>query len=188
MSSDGDLTQVLAAINQGDADARRRLFQLIFEDLRVMAAAQMRSERAEHTLQPTALVHEAYLRLFGSAPTSWENRAHFFGTAAEAMRRILVDHARAHVAAKRGGGRKREELVDLPHSAGRQAEDVLAVDDALLELENTDPRRAQIVKLHFFSGLTFDQIAETLGLSVRTVKRHWEYARAWLYRRIHRDG
>lgn len=184
MSSGDDFTLMLAAIHQGDEEARARLFALIYGDLRAMAARQMRSERAEHTLQPTALVHEVYMRLFGNAETSWENRNHFFGTAAEAMRRILVDHARARVADKRGGGRPREELVELPTSAGRDAEEILAVDEALSDLEKGDPQRAQIVKLHFFSGLTFDQVAEALGLSVRTVKRQWEYARVWLFRRI----
>jgi RNA polymerase sigma factor (TIGR02999 family) len=187
VSSDDDMTLMLAAIHQGDAEAHRRLFSLIYDDLRAMAAGQMRPERAEHTLQPTALVHEAYLRLIGNAATNWESRAHFFGAAAEAMRRILVDHARARLAIKRGGGQLREPLDDAPESDWKGAEEILAVDEALAHLEKDDPQRGRIVKLHFYSGLTFDEIASGLGLSVRTVKRQWEYARVWLFRRIRGD-
>jgi RNA polymerase sigma factor (TIGR02999 family) len=144
----------------------------------------MNAERAGHTLQATALVHEAYLRLLGGVDVTWESRGHFFGAAAEAMRRILVDHARRRAAMKRGGASMRVEIEIEEPSPGEPLDDVLAVDEALAAFEAIEPEKARIVKLRFFGGLTHEQIADSLGLSLRTVKRYWEYARAWLYRRI----
>lgn len=179
-----DFTLILARLHDGDAGARQVFFDLVYRELRELAAGQMRSERGDHTLQPTALVHEAYLRLFGNAAPSWENRAHFFGTAAEVMRRILVDHARTRAAAKRGGNVARAELADRPAPASNEPDDLLAIDEALKALEQIDGLRARVVKLRYFSGLSFDEIAAALGTSVRTVKRQWQFARAWLFRRI----
>lgn len=189
MPLSGALTHVLRAAGEGDVRARMRLLSLIYGDLHRIAASQMRGERIDHTLQPTALVHEAYLRLFGENPAGWENRAHFFAAAAESMRRILVDHARARAADKRGGGRTRSCLEQVRESAviDDSADDprvFLDIDEALREFERIEPEKATIVKMRFYGGLGMEEIAAALGISVRTVKRHWRYARAWLYRRI----
>ena len=179
-ASDRQITQILAAIGEGDQQAPEQLLPLVYEELRRIARAKMAGERPGHTLQPTALVHEAFLRLFGTEEPSWENRAHFFGAAAEAMRRILIDRARKKARLMRGGDRQR---VDLDTAIGRaepQALEVLAVDEALTRLESIDPRMAQVVKLRYFAGLTLEEVAKAEGVSLSTVNRLWTAARAWL--------
>jgi RNA polymerase sigma factor (TIGR02999 family) len=153
----------------------------LYDELRRLAARHMRRERPGHTLQPTALVHEVYLRLAEKAPAPWQNRAHFFGIAAESMRRVLVEHARRRNAAKRGGGEAPGTLQ--PPEAGR-AVDVLALDDALTRLASIDPERSRIVELRFFGGLTVEEAAEVLAVSPATVTRRWLLAKAWLYKRL----
>ena len=144
----------------------------------------MAGERIGHTLQPTALVHEAYLRLVGDENVEWQNRAHFFGAAARAMRRILIDRARYHAREKRGGGREREPLDAVDVELESRSVDLVALDEALVELEKRDPRMAEIVQLRFFGGLGVEEAAASLGVSERTIKREWSVARAWLYQRL----
>jgi len=184
-ASSSDVTAILARINDGDSSAHAALLSAIYDELHRLAADQMGRERPDHTLQPTALVHEAYLRLVGEQSAHWENRAHFFGAAAEAMRRVLVDHARKRLAAKRGGGRARLVLEDEPEGAAApSAEEIIAVHEALQKLAEFDAQKSEIVKLRFFAGLTAEETARVLDLSLRTVKRHWRFAKAWLYREI----
>jgi RNA polymerase sigma factor (TIGR02999 family) len=163
------------------------LFPLVYDELRKMAGHRMAAERQDHTLEATALVHEAYLRLVGSADVRWANRAHFFHAAAEAMRRILVEHARAKHRLKRGGGRHRdlkglESVADLV--ARSDPDEILAVDEAVRRLEAENPEAASVVRLRFYAGLTPEETAKATDLSPRTVYRHWAYARAWLYRAL----
>ena len=176
----GDITQALAELAATGPNGAARLFEVIYRELHHVAAAQMRSERVDHTLQATALVHEAYMRLLGGPPPKWESRAHFFAAAAEVMRRILIDHARQRGAIKRGGGHRRQELTDDIAPTLDRSEDLLAVDVALARMAETEPRKAQIVMLRFYAGLNLEQIAEVLEISVPTVKRDWRFARAWL--------
>jgi RNA polymerase sigma factor (TIGR02999 family) len=181
-----DVTRLLAAINNGDQHAMAELLPVVYDELRRLARAHMAGERADHTLEPTALVHEAYLRLLGGDKASWDGRGHFFGAAAEAMRRILVDHARARNAAKRGGQRQR---VGLDHDAAQNPSgapliDVLSLDEGLAKLEADAPAKAELVKLRYFAGLTLDEAAEAMGISLATAKRHWVYARAWLFKEL----
>jgi RNA polymerase sigma factor (TIGR02999 family) len=175
-----EITSLLAQLNAHNVDAESRLMKLVFDDLRRIARHHLRSERRDHTLQPTALVNEAYLRLVDSPPENWQNRAHFFATASRLMRHILVDYARRRNASKRGGTRLqvtlREDLVQTKISSW----DVLAVNEALQGLMQLDPRQARIVEMHFFGGMGFEDIAQLLGISDRTVKRDWSMARAWL--------
>jgi RNA polymerase sigma factor (TIGR02999 family) len=175
------VTQLLEAAHRGDPRAAAELLPLVYEELRKLAAAQMSHEKPGHTLDATALVHEAYLRLVGDQ--RFDGRGHFFAAAAEAMRRILVENARRRNADKRGGGRAR---VDLPEHlpAARADSDVLAVDEALDLLAAEEPQVAELVKLHFFAGLTIDAAAAALGVSPRTAYRDWQFARAWLFRRL----
>ena len=180
----GDITLLLAELQAGDAAAESRLVPLVYDELRRLARRYMRAERVDHTLQPTALVHEAYLRLAGQRKTSWQNRAHFFGVAAQLMRRILVDHARARQAEKRGGSDANVTFDEALVLKPAQNPDVLALDEALMRLAERDPRQSRIVELRFFGGLTEEEIAEVLGISPRTVKRDWTVARAWLYKEI----
>lgn len=179
-----ELTRIFNAMGDGDRTARAQLLNVVYDELHGMAAALMRGERVNHTLQATALVHEAYLRLLGGAPKEWENRAHFFGAAAEVMRRILVDHAREKAALKRGGDRARVVLSDEPASQSSDPEDVIAIDAVLAELEGFDPRKATLVKLRFYAGLTLAEIAAILEVAEITVKRDWRFARAWLETRL----
>lgn len=174
-----DVTQILDAMERGDPSAAERLLPLIYEELRMLASARMAEENPGQTLQATALVHEAYLRLVGGATQrSYRDRRHFFASAATAMRRILVDIARAKRAEKRGGNRQREPLTDL--AAPLPDDELLALHEALGRLAAEDPVKAQLVELRYFAGLTGDQAAELLGISASTADRHWAFARAWL--------
>ena len=170
------------------ADGPGSVFALVYDELRKLAASALRHERSDHTLQPTALVHEAYLRLADEPTARWENRSHFMAVAARAMRRILVDHARKHKAVKRGSGAVRLSLDDLERAATSPSDavDLVALDDALGRLANLDPRQARIVELRFFGGLSVEETAAVVDASARTVKRDWQLARAWLKREMTR--
>jgi RNA polymerase sigma factor (TIGR02999 family) len=177
-----DITRLLDDIQQGDVRAAEELLPLVYAELRGFARAKMAREQPGHTLQPTALVHEAWLRV-GSQ--SFENRAHFYGAAAEAMRRILVERARRKVAAKYGAGAQHVDVDDIEIAAPtKQADELLAMDEALDALALHDARKADLVRLRYFAGLSIEETAEVLGISVPTVKRDWAYARAWLFRHI----
>jgi RNA polymerase sigma factor (TIGR02999 family) len=179
------LTQLLARAQGGDAKATDELLPIVYDELRSLAAGFLRSEGSAQTVQATALVHEAYLRLVGPDLAKWENRAHFFGAAAQAIRRILVDHARERNALKRGGGRKPISIDEAPTLVvGAPNEDMLGVDRALTRLAEIDQQKARIVELRFFAGLTVEQTALALGISDRTVAREWQFARVWLQREI----
>lgn len=184
MPTPGEVTRILQAWGRGDQQAVNRLMPLVYGELRSLARRYMRRERSDHTLQATALVHEAYLRLVDQSGVTWQNRAHFLGVAAQAMRRILVDHARRHHAAKRGGPAFRVSLDDVVIAAKERSEDLLALDDALSRLTAIDPRQGQIVELRLFSGLTVEETAEAVGTSPATVKREWMSAKAWLTREV----
>ena len=179
-----DVTLILDAISRGESQASDKLLPLVYDDLRKLAAARMFQESAGHTLQPTALVHEAWLRLGGGQNQSWQNRAHFFSAAAEAMRRILVDHARRKAGLKHGGGQQRLNIDDLNLAETTPDEKILLVDEALEELERTNPERARVIVLKFFGGLTSKEIAEMMGIGKRSVDRHWECAKAWLFQKL----
>jgi RNA polymerase sigma factor (TIGR02999 family) len=179
-----DVTHLLRTIEKGDARPEQ-LLPVVYGELRKMASAKMAHESAGHTLQATALVHEAWMRLASSNELGWESREHFFGAAAEAMRRILVDHARKKHAAKRGGGAATEEWDDNSEIVlTAQPDELLAVDDALDELADEDPKAAQLVKLRYFVGMTMDEAADALGMKKRTAEAMWTYARVWLKRAI----
>lgn len=183
MEKAGEITKLL---QQGDAQALEKLFPVVYDELREIAGALFRNEfRANHTLQPTALVHEVYMRLIGNkADVSWQSRAHFFGIAARSMRQILVNHAVAHNAEKRGGG---ETIIALDEAVSffqTQNIEILALNEALEKLTRLDSKQAEVVELKFFGGLTNEETAEVLQISVSTVKREWEMARSWLYREL----
>jgi RNA polymerase sigma-70 factor, ECF subfamily len=181
---DADVSGLLQAWSRGDVDARDRLLTVVYQELRRRAAVHLRRERAGHTLQPTALVHEAYLRLVKQDRVVWQNRAQFFGVASQMMRRILVDRARAHNMAKRSGRWARVTLDEnVAQSRGREV-DVLDLDRALSELATFDPRKSQIAELRFFGGLSLEEAGQVCGLSVATLEREWQAARAWLYARL----
>lgn len=183
----GDVTLLLCKLKQGDRDAAHQLIPLVYQELRKIAGAYMRDERPDHTLQPTALVNEAYLRLADQTRVDWRDRAHFFGVAARMMRRVLVDHAREHLAGKRGGGQAKLALEGLGIEVGPpKVEEVLLVDQALEKLKEFDPRQEQIVEMHYFGGMSVEETAEALGISARTVDREWAMARAWLRRELSR--
>ncbi len=179
-----EVTRILDALGRGDSKAAEELLPLVYEELRRLAAQKMAGESPGHTLQPTALVHEAWLRLAGSGPQRWENRAHFFGAAAEAMRRILVDHARRKQSLKRGAGALREELHDSVLVLTAPPDELLAVHEALDQLAAEDPPAAELVKLRYFVGMTMEEAALAMGLSKRTAEGLWTYARVWLRGRI----
>jgi RNA polymerase sigma factor (TIGR02999 family) len=183
-----EVTQILSAIEQGDPHAAEQLLPLVYDELRKLAATKLAQERPGQTLEATALVHEAYLRLVDveKAP-HWDSRGHFFAACAEAMRRILVDQARRRHSEKRGGERQRVALEGLTVAApdGRPIDDLLALDDALGRLEAEDPLKAQLVKLRYFAGLPLEDSAQALGISVATAKRYWVYARSWLFGKLH---
>jgi RNA polymerase sigma factor (TIGR02999 family) len=183
-----DVTQILSAIEQGDPHAVGELLPLVYEELRKLAAAKLAQEKPGQTLQATALVHEAYLRLVDAERAQqWNSRGHFFAAAAEAMRRILVEQARHKQAAKAGGGWQRQELLDAELAVDSSGDDLFAVDEALTRLAAAHPRAARLVHLRFFLGQTLDEAAATLGLQARTAYRDWAYARAWLRRELDRD-
>jgi RNA polymerase sigma factor (TIGR02999 family) len=181
-----DVTRVLNRVQQGDPTAAGELLPLVYTELRKLAAARMANERGTQTLQPTALVHEAWLRLVGEGERSWENRAQFFVAAAEAMRRILVDRARRKQALKRGAGAQRIDLDRVDVAAEADADTLLRVNDALEKLAAQDAQAAQLVRLRFFVGLDYVEAAGTLGISERSAKRCWSFARTWLYRELSR--
>lgn len=175
------VTRLLDQIEHGDPHAAERLLPLVYDELRRLAAAKLAGEKAGQTLQATALVHEAYVRLVKDEPDQhWNNRGHFFAAAAEAMRRILVESARRKQSLKHGGGRTREELDLAAPAAQRRDVDLIALDEALVKLEQKDPRKAQLVKLRFFAGLTMAECAQALGIAVSTADADWSYARSWL--------
>jgi len=184
--SSGEITQLLQGWRGGDRKALDALLPIVYKELRRLAHFQMRQERPDHTLQSSALVHEAYLRLLGENTPQWESRSHFFAIAAQLMRQILVDYARRRGAGKRGGGAVTLSLEDAEVLApGKEKDlDVVALDDALKALAQIDARKAQVVELRFFGGLNFDQTAEVLGVSAVTVARDWSTARAWLHREM----
>ncbi len=177
-----DVTQILAAIEQGDPHAAEELLPLVYDELRQLAADKLAHEQPGQTLQPTALVHEAYLRLVGGEQAQdWDGRRHFFAAAAEAMRRILIDRARHKLTGKAGGGRRRLDLDDIePAVEEENGGRLLALDEALQQLEAEDPRKAELIKLRFFAGLTAEQAAAALGVSTSTAEKDWAYARSWL--------
>lgn len=184
-----ELTEILRALEEGDPLAADRLLPLVYEELRQLAAVQLANERPGQTLQPTALVHEAYLRLVGGAnPEQWNSRGHFFAAAAVAIRRILIDNARRKRSEKRGGGLIRRELTDLPLTLPEPHEDLIALDEALQQLATIHPQAAELVQLLYFAGVTLPDAARTLGVSPRTAGRLWTYARAWLRREIEGTG
>lgn len=192
----GDVTEVLTAASRGDPDAAKRLLPLVYQELRRLAERRIAHEAPGQTLQATALVHEAYLRLVDAdAATQWNARGHFFGAAAEAMRRILIERARRGRRIRHGGGRQRLDLdrldsrhlhLDAPDDDS--AEELLALDEALTRLEREEPEAASVVKLRYFTGLTIEEAADAAGISVRTANRHWAYARAWLFQELSGEG
>jgi RNA polymerase sigma factor (TIGR02999 family) len=180
---DNKVTQILRAAQAGDREAADRLLPLVYGELRRLAKARLARLPPGQTLQPTALTHEAYLRLVGKADLRLEGRQHFFFAAARAMRDILVEDARAKAGPKRGGGRRRVELAAVP-AAGPPPEEVLALNEALQDLEREDPVKGRIVQLHYFAGMTMSEVADVLGLSERSVYRHWRFIKAWLKSRL----
>jgi RNA polymerase sigma-70 factor, ECF subfamily len=187
-----DVTQLLVAWSNGDREALDELLPLVYDQLRHLAGSFLSRERQNHTLQATALVHEAYIRMIDLKDVTWQNRAHFFGIAARVMRRILVDHARSHMASKRGGGDYRLTLTEdrtLSVSPSQQQDlDIAELDEALNKLEAIDERKGRIVELRYFGGLNVEETGEVLGISSRTVKREWKMARILLYRELARQG
>lgn len=181
MTPESNITQLLANVQKGDREAEKLLMEAVYEELHRLATGYMRRERRDHTLQASALVNETYVRLIGSGPLSWESRAHFFVTAAQTMRRVLIDHARRHVAEKRGGAGIRIELNEnIPAMETSESGRMLDLDRALNRLAVLDARQARVVELRFFAGLTVEQTAEIMAISEKTVKRDWAVARAWL--------
>jgi RNA polymerase sigma factor (TIGR02999 family) len=184
-----ELTQILAAAEKGDRFASEQLLPLVYNELRKLAVQKMAQEKSGQTLQPTALVHEAYLRLVGSDSSGqWDGRGHFFAAAAEAMRRILVENARRKKRVKHGGEFKRIDLSNLDKVADSSADELLAVDESLGALAAVDAQAAEVVRLHFFAGLTLDEVASVLERSARTVCRDWTFARAWLAKHLAGEG
>ncbi|HLX45693.1 MAG TPA: sigma-70 family RNA polymerase sigma factor [Bryobacteraceae bacterium] len=181
-----NITLLLVASSAGDRHATDQLMPLVYDELRSLARAHLRRERPGHTLQGTALVHEAYLRLVDQKQVKWQNRAHFFGMASQMIRRILVDHARGHKAAKRGSGAAKLSLDEAILASAKTDVDVIALDDALNDLAKFDPGQSRIVELRFFGGLSIEETAEAVGLSVATINREWSAARAWLFRHVTR--
>ena len=181
-SPPGDVTRLLVAWSKGDRDALEDLIPVVYGELRRIAARYFRHERPGHTLQPTVLVHEAYLKLVDQDHARWQNRAQFFGVAAQLMRRILVDHARTHLAAKRGGGMTPVTLVDVAGASPPRGVDVIALDEALTRLTSLYPEQGRLVELRYFGGLTIEETGEAMDTSPATVKRQWMVARAWLLR------
>ena len=182
--SQQEVTQLLAAWGDGDLSALDKLFPLVHAELRRIAGRQMSHERPGHTLQATALVNEAYLKLAGQEGLEWQNRSHFFAVCAQVMRHILIDHARAHARDKRGGGAVQVPLEDAVLINGQPPEQLLALDEALKTLEHVDPQKGKLVELRYFGGLSIEETADVLNISPRTVRREWRRSKAWLYRVI----
>ena len=180
----GDVTRILTAIEQGDPQAADRLLPLVYEELRKLAAVRMANEAAGQTLQPTALVHEAWLRLVGKETPKFANRAHFFAAAAEAMRRILIDNARRKRAVRHGGGQQRVALEHVDLASASDDDQLFAVNDALDKLAAQSKSEAELVKLRYFIGMTLEEAAEALGISARTADNYWAHARAWLFHEL----
>jgi len=182
-----DITQMLIELTDGNTEVVNQILPRIYDELRKLASSYLRRERADHTLQPTALVHEAYMKLIDQKKVHWQNRAHFFGIAAQVMRRILLDHARKHNADKRGGEAEKlpieEEILVVSHE---KSAELIALDDALETLAKMDPQKAKIVELRYFGGLSIEETAEVMGVSVPTINRQWRMAKAWLYGQIAR--
>ena len=182
-----EVTRILATLSNGDRSAAADLLPLVYEELRSLANHYFADERSDHTLQATALVHEAYLKLVKGEPRKWDNRAHFFRVAAAVMRHILVDHARKGRRQKRGGGGRKLPLDEAAAMFEERALDLIALDEALVKLASIDPRKSRIVELRFFAGLNVEEVAETLNVSPRTVKSDWSFAKLWLLREISTD-
>jgi RNA polymerase sigma factor (TIGR02999 family) len=183
-----DVTQILQAIDSGDAGAAEELLPLVYQELRDLAERRMRKEARDHTLEATALVHEAYIRLVGNGDPGWQNRGHFFAAAAEAMRRILIERARRRARVKHGGGRVREEQAEPVAARPDDPVDLLALDEALAKLEREDAAKAKLVKLRYFAGLSVEEAATMLEVSRATADRWWAYARAFLYCEMRGEG
>ena len=183
-----DVTRMLVDWSQGDHAAMERLMPLVYDELRRLASSYLRRERSGHTLQATALVHEAYFRLIDQRSVTWQNRAHFFGVAAQLMRRILVDHARGRDAAKRGSGGPKISLDEAVAAPQETEIDLVVLNDALTTLSQVDPQQSRIVELRYFGGLTIDETAEVIGVSPATIKREWNMAKAWLFREVSRGA
>lgn len=183
-----DATRLMRDAAKGNQQASHDLFPVVYLQLRAIAAQRLKLERPDHTLQPTALVHEAFLKLVGPRTTPWAGEAHFFAAAAEAMRQILIDHAKSKDRQKRGGKRLREALNLADVASIENSEEILALDEAVCRLEKDEPEVGQVVRLRFFAGLSMDQIAELLHLAPRTVDRRWQFARAWLFRQLSDDS
>jgi RNA polymerase sigma-70 factor, ECF subfamily len=181
------VTQLLIEISNGDREAVDLLLPVIYDELRKLAANYLRRERPDHTLQPTALVHEAYLRLVDQTRVNWQNRAHFFGIAAQIMRRLLVDHARRHNAEKRGQDFQKLSLDENVDRAVERSTELIALDDALKALAAFDPQKARVVELRYFGGLSIDETADVIGVTATTIKRHWRFAKAWLHGEMQRN-
>ena len=188
MDTSSDLTQLLLAWGEGDREALDELTPLVYRELKKLAGSYLRRERAGHTLQPTALAHEAFIKLIDQRNVRWRNRAHFFGIAAQAMRRILVDHARARLAGKRGSGGAVVSLDEVIDVSDSRADQLLALDEALKRLAQLDPNRGRVIELRYFGGLTLEDTAEVLGVSRATVIREWRMAKAWLYGELKKDS
>lgn len=183
-----DVTQALGAVGDGDPKAAKELLPLVYQELRNLAVAKMARESPGQTLQPTALVHEAWLRLVAAEQHTWQNRAHFFGAAAEAMRRILIENARRKRALRHGGDQQRLDIQNVDIAAASPDDELLAMSDALEKFALVDAKKAELVKLRYFAGLTFEEAAEVLGISSMTAKRWWNYARASLFQEIKRQA
>ena len=189
MSADStEINLLLDQYRDGHPEAFEKLMALVYGDLRKLAAWQLQSERADHTLQPTALVHETYLKLAAQNPIEWHNKAHFFALAAQVMRHILVDYARSHQREKRGGGQTKIGLEDIFNLCASSEPELIALDEALKTLAEKDPRKSRIVELRYFGGLGIEETAEVLGVSATTVRREWTMAKAWLRREMRKDG
>jgi RNA polymerase sigma-70 factor (ECF subfamily) len=185
LAPDGEVTLLLAELREGNQEAAHRLMPLIYGELRKMAGSFMQRERTGHTLQATALVHEVYMRLAGEKTAPWQNRAHFFGIAAHAMREVLLDYARSHHAGKRGGKDAQKVDIDVElRGVSPKIENVIAINEALERLEQIDPRQSRLVELRFFAGLSVEEAAEVMGVSPVTIKREWRSAKAWLHREL----
>ena len=179
-----DVTRILQSIGAGEKQASAQLLPLVYEELRKLAASKMAREAPGQTLQPTALVHEAWLKLAGNQGAQWEGRRHFFGAAAEAMRRILIDNARRKAAQRHGGDQQRVDIFEIDLAAPGPDDELLALNEALERFEALDKTKAELIKLRYFAGLTIEEAAVTLGISLATAKRWWTYSRAWLFKEI----